>query len=127
MVVHYHTRLAALRTVKAEWLVLCPVLLAGALMIAYFVWNERSLPIDATLERLRWQTLIIDESLGRRLNGVRSILDSTRDALRANSGCTADCRRLLLQSLKRAMPAVRLALCSLLPPAVIPGDRHLVR
>lgn len=93
MVVHRYIRLA----------VLCAVLLVSALMIAYFVWNECSLPIGSSLERMRLQTLILDDNLVRQFDGVRSALDSIRDALRANSGCAADCRRLLLHVLKRTL------------------------
>lgn len=104
-----HKRLPMFRTVKAEWLVLFAVLLLllSALMVAYFIWSERGLLIASDIERMRLQALIIDENLSRQFEGVRSALDSTRDAFRANSSCTADCRRLMLQSLKRAMPGVR--------------------
>lgn len=102
MVVHRYPTLAVLRTVPARWLVLGTVLLAGALMIAY-IWSERGLPMAPSLERMRLHTLILDDNLVRRLDGARSALDSVRDALRANSGCAADCRRLLLQVLKRAL------------------------
>ena len=95
------------RTVKAEWLILSFVLMFSGLLIAYFIWNERSLLMASNVERMRLQTLIIDENLSRQLDGVRSALDSARSALRDTSGCTADCRRILLQSLKRAMPGVR--------------------
>jgi hypothetical protein len=102
MVVHRYPTLAVLRTVPARWLVLCTVLLVGVLAIAY-IWNERGLPMAFSLERMRLHTLILDDNLARRLDGARSALDSVRDALRANSGCAADCRRLLLQVLKRAL------------------------
>ena len=115
MFVHNDKKLPVLRTVKAEWLVLCSVLLVSALMMGYFIWNERALLIASNIERMRLQTLIIDENLSRQFEGVRSALDSTRDAFRANGMCTADCRRLLLQSLKRAMPGVR---------ALLVVDRH---
>jgi hypothetical protein len=102
MVVHRYPKLAVLRTVPARWLVLGTVLLAAALMIAY-IWNERGLPMASGLERMRLHTLILDDNLVRQFDGARSALDSVRDALRANSGCAADCRRLLLQVLKRAL------------------------
>ncbi|NGZ83674.1 bifunctional diguanylate cyclase/phosphodiesterase [Duganella aceris] len=95
------------RTVRAEWLMLSFVLVFSGLLIAYFIWNERSLLMASNVERMRLQTLIIDENLSRQLEGVRSALDSARSALRETSGCTSDCRRILLQSLKRAMPGVR--------------------
>jgi diguanylate cyclase (GGDEF)-like protein len=107
MFVHNHTRLPRFRTVKAEWLLLGSVLALSGLMIAYFIWSERNLQIASNVERMRLQTLIIDENLSHQLEGVRSALDSARSALRATSGCTSDCRRILLQSLKRAMPGVR--------------------
>jgi diguanylate cyclase (GGDEF)-like protein/PAS domain S-box-containing protein len=91
----------------AEWLVLGAALLLSGALIAYFVWNERSLVMASNIDRMRLQTLIIDENLSHQLEGVRSALDSARSALRETSGCTADCRRILLQSLKRAMPGVR--------------------
>jgi hypothetical protein len=103
MVVHRYPKLAVLRTVPAQWLVLCTVLLVGALVIAYFSCDDRSLPIASSLERMRLHTLILDDNLVRQFDGARSALDSVRDALRANSGCAADCRRLLLHVLKRAL------------------------
>jgi diguanylate cyclase (GGDEF)-like protein/PAS domain S-box-containing protein len=91
----------------AEWLMLGFVLVLSGLLIAYFVWNERGLLIASNIERMRLQTLIIDENLSHQLDGVRSALDSVRAALSPTSACGADCRRTLLQSLKRAMPGVR--------------------
>jgi diguanylate cyclase (GGDEF)-like protein/PAS domain S-box-containing protein len=91
----------------AEWLVLGAALLLSGALIAYVVWNERSLVMASNIDRMRLQTLIIDENLSHQLEGVRSALDSARNALRETSGCPADCRRILLQSLKRAMPGVR--------------------
>lgn len=107
MFVHNDKRLPVFRTVKAEWLILCSVLALSGLMIAYFVWNERHLLMASNVERMRLQTLIIDENLSHQLDGVRNALDSTRSALLASSGCGADCRHTLLQSLKRAIPGVR--------------------
>jgi diguanylate cyclase (GGDEF)-like protein/PAS domain S-box-containing protein len=90
-----------------EWALLGALLVLSGLMIACFVWNERSLLMASNIERMRLQTLIIDENLSHQLEGVRSALDSVRGALRGASGCGADCRRILLQSLKRSMPGVR--------------------
>jgi diguanylate cyclase (GGDEF)-like protein/PAS domain S-box-containing protein len=113
------------RTVKAEWLILSFVLMFSGLLIAYFIWNERSLLMASNVERMRLQTLIIDENLSRQLDGVRSALDSARSALRDTSGCTADCRRILLQSLKRAMPGVRALLVVDRRGAIIMSDDDL--
>jgi hypothetical protein len=84
-----HT-LPMLRTVKAEWLVMATLLILGALLVGYFACGERTL-------------MVIDEHLGRQFDGARSAIDAMRDAFRANSGCTADCRRMLLQAVKRLM------------------------
>ena len=113
------------RTVKAEWLILSFVLMFSGLLIAYFIWNERSLLMASNVERMRLQTLIIDENLSRQLDGVRSALDSARSALRDTSGCTADCRRILLQSLKRAMPGVRALLVVDRRGAIVMSDDDL--
>jgi diguanylate cyclase (GGDEF)-like protein/PAS domain S-box-containing protein len=113
------------RTVKAEWLILSFVLMFSGLLIAYFIWNERSLLMASNVERMRLQTLIIDENLSRQLDGVRSALDSARSALRDTSGCTADCRRILLQSLKRAMPGVRALLVVDRRGAIVTSDDDL--
>ena len=100
-------RLPRPRRRGAEWLVLAGVLLMSALMVGYFIWSERRLLIASDIERMRMQTLIIDENLQHQFEGVRNALDSARRAFHPGSGCTAECRRVLLQSLKRAMPGVR--------------------
>lgn len=95
-------RLPRPRRRGAEWLVLAGVLLMSALMAGYFIWSERRLLIASDIERMRMQTLIIDENLQHQFEGVRNALDSARRAFHPGSGCTAECRRVLLQSLKRA-------------------------
>ncbi|MYM24906.1 EAL domain-containing protein [Duganella sp. FT135W] len=95
------------KKMTAEWLMLGFVLALSGLLIVYFVWNERSLIMASNIERMRLQTLIIDENLSHQLEGVRSALDSMRATLHGASACGAECRRTLLQSLKRAMPGVR--------------------
>jgi diguanylate cyclase (GGDEF)-like protein/PAS domain S-box-containing protein len=98
------------RRATAEWLVLALVLLMSGLMAVYFIWTERRLLLGSDIERMRMQTLIIDENLQHQLEGVRNALDSARAAFGTPGGagtCASDCRRLLLQSLKRAMPGVR--------------------
>ncbi|WP_229259954.1 bifunctional diguanylate cyclase/phosphodiesterase [Duganella aquatilis] len=107
MFVRQYKKLPAFRTVAVEWLMLGFVLVLSGLLIAYFVWNERGLLMASNVERMRLQTLIIDENLSHQLEGVRSALDSVRDTLRAGGSCAVECRRTLLQSLKRAMPGVR--------------------
>jgi diguanylate cyclase (GGDEF)-like protein/PAS domain S-box-containing protein len=95
------------KKLTAEWLMLGFVLALSGLLIVYFVWNERGLIMASNVERMRLQTLIIDENLSHQLEGVRSALDSMRATLHGASACGAECRRTLLQSLKRAMPGVR--------------------
>ncbi|RZT11017.1 PAS domain S-box-containing protein/diguanylate cyclase (GGDEF) domain-containing protein [Duganella sp. CF402] len=95
------------KKLTAEWLMLGFVLVLSGLLIVYFVWNERGLIMTSNVERMRLQTLIIDENLSHQLEGVRSALDSMRATLHGASTCGAECRRTLLQSLKRAMPGVR--------------------
>jgi len=95
------------KKLTAEWLMLGFVLALSGLLIVYFVWNERGLIMSSNVERMRLQTLIIDENLSHQLEGVRSALDSMRATLHGDSACGAECRRTLLQSLKRAMPGVR--------------------
>jgi diguanylate cyclase (GGDEF)-like protein/PAS domain S-box-containing protein len=91
----------------AEWLMLGFVLALSGLLIVYFVWNERSLILASNVERMRLQTLIIDENLSHQLEGVRSALDSVRATLQNANACGVECRHTLLQALKRAMPGVR--------------------
>lgn len=82
--------LPMLRAVKAGWLVRGALVVLGVLAIVYCAGGDRTLSG-------------IEEQLGRRFDGLRSALDAARDALRANSGCAADCRRMLLQAVRRAM------------------------
>jgi diguanylate cyclase (GGDEF)-like protein/PAS domain S-box-containing protein len=107
MFVQHYKKLPGFRTVATEWTMLGFVLVLSGLLMGYFVWNERGLLLSANVERMRLQTLIIDENLSHQLEGVRSALDSARGALGAGSRCNLDCRGTLLQSLKRAMPGVR--------------------
>jgi diguanylate cyclase (GGDEF)-like protein/PAS domain S-box-containing protein len=121
----HYKKLPGFRTVAAEWLMLGFVLVLSGLLITYFVWNERELLMASNIERMRLQTLIIDENLSHQLEGVRSALDSVRDALRPASGCGAECRRTLLQSLKRAMPGVRALLVLDRKGAIVMSDDDL--
>jgi diguanylate cyclase (GGDEF)-like protein/PAS domain S-box-containing protein len=107
MFVKHYKKLPGFRTTAVEWLMLGFVLALSGMLIAYFVWNERALLLASNVERMRLQTLIIDENLSHQLDGVRSALDSARGTLRAGGNCAVECRRILLQSLKRAMPGVR--------------------
>ena len=107
MFVKHYKKLPGFRSSAAEWLLLGFLLALSGLLIAYFVWNERSLLMTSNIGRMRLQTLIIDENLSHQLEGVRGALESARDTLHAGGNCVADCRRALLQSLKRAMPGVR--------------------
>jgi diguanylate cyclase (GGDEF)-like protein len=125
MFFHNYKKLPSFRSVTAEWLVLGSVLMLSGLMIAYFIWNERNLLLVSNVERMRLQTLIIDENLSHQLEGVRSALDSARSALRSTTGCSTDCRRILLQSLKRAMPGVRALLVLDRKGAIVMSDDDL--
>ncbi|WP_432377230.1 bifunctional diguanylate cyclase/phosphodiesterase [Duganella sp. P38] len=125
MLVRHYKKLPGFRTKAAEWLMLGFVLVLSGLLIAYFVWNERSLLLTSNIERMRLQTLIIDENLSHQLEGVRSALDSVRETLRAGGSCTAECRRTLLQSLKRAMPGVRALLVLDRKGAIVMSDDDL--
>jgi diguanylate cyclase (GGDEF)-like protein len=110
MPVELLARLRRPRRATAEWLVLALVLLMSGLMAAYFIWTERRLLVGSDVERMRIQTMIIDENLRHQLEGVRNALDSARSAFGtpgSAGACGRECRQLLLQSLKRAMPGVR--------------------
>ncbi|MGV7206539.1 EAL domain-containing protein [Oxalobacteraceae bacterium A2-2] len=107
MPVELLARLPRPRRATAEWLVLALVLLMSGLMAVYFIWSERRMLFASDIERMRMQTLIIDENLRHQLEGVRNALDSARAGFNASSGCNGSCRQVLLQSLKRAMPGVR--------------------
>src|SRR5471030_2243958 len=101
MSTHRYNRVPRTRRGTAEWLVLLAVLLMSGLMIAYFIWNERHLLLVSNIDRMRLQTVIIDENLSHQLEGVRSALDSARSAFSTfntdSAACPDDCRRLLLQ------------------------------
>ncbi len=90
-----------------EWGALAATLGFTALLIANFVWSEQRLVVADETERMQSQARIIEENLAHQFQGVRHALESARSALGEDSGCTASCQRLLLQSLKRAMPGVR--------------------
>ena len=100
-------RLPRPRRSSAEWLALAGILVLSALMVTYFIWNERRLLIASDIERMRMRTLIINENLQQQFDGVRNALDSARRVFHPNADCTGNCRQVLLQSLKRAMPGVR--------------------
>ncbi|WP_229262549.1 bifunctional diguanylate cyclase/phosphodiesterase [Duganella radicis] len=119
MFVHHYKKLTV------EWLMLGFVLALSGLLIVYFVWNERGLIMTSNVERMRLQTLIIDENLSHQLEGVRSALDSVRATLRPGSACGTECRRTLLQSLKRAMPGVRALLVLDRKGAIVMSDDDL--
>ena len=125
MSTHRYNRVPRMRRSTAEWLVLLAVLLMSGLLIAYFIWNERQLLLMSNIERMRLQTVIIDENLSHQLEGVRSALDSARSAFSGTAACPGDCRRILLQSLKRAMPGVRALLVVDRDGAIVMSDDDL--
>ncbi|OWY28564.1 EAL domain-containing protein [Herbaspirillum robiniae] len=90
-----------------EWGAYLAVLVFTALLIANFVWSERRLIKASETARMELQARIIEESLAHQFQGVRNALESARNAAADEKHCNADCERLLLQSLKRAMPGVR--------------------
>ncbi|MFZ6648845.1 bifunctional diguanylate cyclase/phosphodiesterase [Undibacterium sp. TJN25] len=103
----FNKKAFAVRAPALEWLALGSVLLVGVLISTYFIWDERALSTTADVERMRMQALVISESINRQLDGARNALVSTRAAMLPASDCRANCRELLLQSLKSAMPGVR--------------------
>jgi hypothetical protein len=96
-----------------EWGALAATLGFTALLIANFVWSEQRLVVADETERMQSQARIIEENLAHQFQGVRHALESARSALGEDSGCTASCQRLLLQSLKRAMPGCAPWWCSM--------------
>jgi hypothetical protein len=80
-------RLPRPRRRGAEWLVLAGVLLMSALMVGYFIWTERRLLIASDIERMRMQTLIIDENLQHQFEGARSTRPTPAMANAAGSCC----------------------------------------
>ena len=107
MFVDQERKRQAFRTVAAEWAMFGALLVFSAVMMGYFIWSERTRLIASNVERMRLQTLVIDESLTHQLEGVQSALDSARHTLGAESGCDQRCRRTLLQALERAVPGLR--------------------
>jgi hypothetical protein len=69
---------------KSKWPMLSMLLLLSGLTVACTIWCQR-----------------------HQLDGLRNEVDSVRHALRGTTGCSGDFRRILLQSLKRAMPVLR--------------------
>lgn len=90
-----------------EWLILAAGLVSSGLVLARMVWTERAEALSEYADRMRAQTVVIDQTLHRQLEGIRWALDGARAALAPNSRCDLARRRTLLQSLKRAMPGVR--------------------
>ena len=90
-----------------EWILFAAGLLSSGAILVYMILTERASAIDGDAARMRAQALVIDQALHRQLAGVRSALDSARQALQPGSACDAACRRTLLQSLRRSMPGVR--------------------
>ena len=113
-----------------EWILFAAGLLSSGAILVYMILTERASAIDGDAARMRAQALVIDQALYRQLAGVRSALDSARQALQPGSACDAACRRTLFQSLRRSMPGVR-ALLSIGPDGRIAlsdddiGDRRL--
>ncbi len=103
----FNKKAFAVRAPALEWLALGSVLLVGVLISTYFIWDERTLSTAADVERMRMQALVISESINRQLDGARNALVSTRAAMLPASDCRANCREVLLQSLKSSMPGVR--------------------
>ncbi|TXF99036.1 EAL domain-containing protein [Massilia arenae] len=97
-----------------EWILFAAGLLSSGAILVYMILTERASAIDGDAARMRAQALVIDQALHRQLAGVRSALDSARQALQPGSACDAACRHTLLQSLRRSMPGVR-ALLSIGP------------
>jgi diguanylate cyclase (GGDEF)-like protein/PAS domain S-box-containing protein len=125
MFVHHYKKQPGQRVPGVEWLMLGCVLVLSGLLIGYFIWNERSLLLASNIDRMRLQALIIDENLGHQLEGVRGALDSLRESLRAGANCPSECRRTLLQALKRAMPGVRALLVLDNKGAIVMSDDDL--
>jgi hypothetical protein len=69
---------------KSKWPMLSMLLLLSGLMAAYTIWSQR-----------------------HQLDGLRNAVDSVRHALRGTTGCSGDSRRILLQSIKSAVPGLR--------------------
>ncbi|MBP0598046.1 EAL domain-containing protein [Herbaspirillum sp. LeCh32-8] len=90
-----------------EWSTYFAVLLFTALLIANFVWSERRLINASETSRMQLQAHIIEENLAHQFLGVRNALEAARSAAADDRRCNAECERLLLRSLKSAMPGVR--------------------
>ena len=90
-----------------EWILFAAGLFSSGAILATMILTERTGAIDGDAARMQAQALVIDQALHRQLAGVRSALDSARQALQPDSACDDACRRTLFQSLRRSMPGVR--------------------
>lgn len=130
MSVQFQPRLPRSRRHLTEWILFAAGVFSSGAILVTMILTERASALDGDAARMRAQALVIDQALYRQLAGVRSALDSARHALQPGSTCDTDCRRTLLQSLRRSMPGVR-ALLSIDPDGRIVlsdddiGDRRL--
>jgi hypothetical protein len=67
----------------AEWLILTAILFCGALISAYFAWSEQRLTEVTETARMAAQSGTVEENLRRQMAGLRSVLESMRDAVAA--------------------------------------------
>ena len=99
------------RGYQLEWLLLGVVLLIFGALVGYWVYAEHDQVESRERDRLQVQARVIDENLGRQLEGVNNALAGVRDDLSRWNGATM-----------RVVPSRRLAVLS----QVMPGVRTMV-
>jgi signal transduction histidine kinase len=93
---------------RNEWILLGVALLCLAAFIGYSLYRDRAGIEAAERDRLQVQAHVIDDNLGRQLEGVNNALIRVRDDLpRWNRRTVAEEGSRLLVALRDAMPGVR--------------------
>ncbi len=93
---------------RRQWLVVLALLAALAVVMAYFLHNERGLALEREQSRLRASARVVDENLGQQLRGANAALVNVRDDTR-QLNAEGELLRLTwrMQALADAMPGVR--------------------
>src|SRR3990167_8965322 len=96
------------RRYRIEWMLLGTALLILGALVGYWVYDERGRVEALERDRLQVQARVIDENLGRQLEGVNNALAGVRnDYSLSNRKSIGPATSLHLKTLADAMPGVR--------------------